>query len=55
MNKTPAENLIYISGLEKTYRETGENLTIFSGLNMTVKRGSKTLILGESGSGKKCG
>lgn len=52
MNKTPAENLIYINGLEKTYRETGENLTIFSDLNMTVKRGSKTLILGESGSGK---
>ncbi len=46
------QNLIVIRDLEKNYIETGTRLTVFSGLNMEVKRGSKTLILGESGSGK---
>lgn len=45
-------NLVKISGLEKTYSNGIETLTIFKDLNFEVEEGSKTVIVGKSGSGK---
>ncbi len=45
-------DLVKITGLEKTYSNGNENLTIFKDLNLNVKKGSKTVIVGQSGSGK---
>ncbi len=45
-------NLVKISGLEKTYTNGGETLTIFRNLNLDIQEGSKTVIVGQSGSGK---
>ena len=45
-------NIIEISNLEKTYKTDFECLTILKDLNLTVKEGSKVVIIGESGSGK---
>ncbi len=44
--------LINIEGLEKTYTDSMQSLTILHELDMQVKEGSKVIILGESGSGK---
>lgn len=52
MNDTAENNLIRIENLTKIYSGVGEKLTVFSDVNVNLKRGSKTVILGESGSGK---
>lgn len=44
--------LVSVSNLTKIYHTGREDLTILSGLNMSVKRGSKCVIVGKSGSGK---
>lgn len=45
-------NIIEISGLEKTYETDSEKLTILKDLDLTVQPGEKIVIVGESGSGK---
>lgn len=52
MNDTAENNLIRIENLTKIYSGAGEKLIVFSDVNVNLKRGSKTVILGESGSGK---
>lgn len=52
MNNAAENNLIRIENLTKIYSGAGEKLTVFSDVNVNLKRGSKTVILGESGSGK---
>ena len=52
MNDTAENDLIRIENLTKIYSGAGEKLTVFSDVNVNLKRGSKTVILGESGSGK---
>ena len=52
MNDTAENNLIRIENLTKIYSGAGEKLTVFSDVNVNLKRGSKSVILGESGSGK---
>lgn len=47
-----SNNIIKITGLEKTYMTDSENLTILKDLELTVKEGTKVVIVGESGSGK---
>ncbi len=44
--------LIKIEGLEKTYSDAIQSLTILHELDMTIASGSKVIILGESGCGK---
>ncbi|MBO5137697.1 MAG: ABC transporter ATP-binding protein [Spirochaetaceae bacterium] len=46
------ENIIEVSGLEKTFVSSSERLTIIKSLNMIVKPKTKVVIVGESGSGK---
>ncbi len=45
-------NIITIQGLEKTYTDSMQSLTILHDVDMTVEKGKKVIILGESGSGK---
>ena len=52
MNNAAENDLIRIENLTKIYSGAGEKLTVFSDVNVNLKRGSKTVILGESGSGK---
>lgn len=47
-----SDEIIRIENLEKTYETDIESLTIFRGVNLTVERGTKTVIVGQSGSGK---
>ena len=44
--------IVEIKGLEKTYSSGAESLTILKNLDFSVEEGSKTVIIGESGSGK---
>ncbi len=44
--------IVRIEGLEKTYKSSGESLTILKNLDMKVSRGTKCVIVGKSGSGK---
>lgn len=44
--------IVRIEGLEKTYKSSGESLTILKNLDMKVGRGTKCVIVGKSGSGK---
>ncbi len=44
--------IVSISNLEKTYTTDSESLTILKDLNVTIEKGSKTVIVGESGCGK---
>ena len=44
--------IIQIKDLEKTYFSDSEELTILKDLNLTVKKGTKVVIVGESGRGK---
>lgn len=46
------EIIVQVNNLEKTYKSTGESLTILKDLNMSVEKGSKCVIVGSSGSGK---
>ncbi len=47
-----SNELIKIEGLEKTYSDSIQSLTILHELDFTVSKGSKVILLGESGSGK---
>ncbi len=44
--------LITIEGLEKTYTDSMQSLTILHELDMVIEKGKKVIIVGESGSGK---
>lgn len=44
--------IIKISGVEKTYFSDGEKLTVLRNLDLVIKSGTKNVIVGESGSGK---
>lgn len=52
MKNDTKTKLIKISNLEKTYKTSSETLTILKNLNVEIEKGSKTVITGESGSGK---
>ena len=45
-------NIVSISGLEKTFVSASESLTVLSDLNLEIEEGKKIVIAGESGSGK---
>ncbi len=44
--------LIKIKGLERTFTDSMQSLTILHELDVTIQQGSKVILLGESGSGK---
>ncbi|MCC7175038.1 MAG: ABC transporter ATP-binding protein [Bryobacterales bacterium] len=49
----PAEDIaIRTASLSKRYRSGGEELVVFSGLGLEVRRGEMLAIVGESGAGK---
>jgi len=52
MNEMQNDELLTVSGLEKTYTTASETLTILKNLDMHVARGTKCVIIGRSGSGK---
>ena len=45
-------NIVEIKNLEKTYVTDSERLTILKNLDLTIREGSKNVIVGDSGSGK---
>ncbi len=45
-------SIVTISNLEKTYKTDSEELTILKDLSLSIEEGSKTVIVGQSGSGK---
>lgn len=45
-------NIIEIENLEKTYVSKGENLTVLKNLNLSIEKGKKVTIVGQSGNGK---
>ncbi len=45
-------NIIEISNLEKTYISKGETLTVLKNLFLQIERGTKNVIVGQSGNGK---
>ncbi len=47
-----SENVVKIEGLEKTFVTGGESLSILKGLDLTVGKGDRCVIVGKSGSGK---
>ena len=47
-----SENLLQIEGLEKTFHQAGETLTIFKNLNLAVEHGEMVALVGQSGAGK---
>lgn len=47
-----SNEIIRISGVEKTYVSDGERLTVLQGLDLVISEGTKNVIVGESGSGK---
>lgn len=49
----PADDIaLRASNLAKRYRSGGDELIVFAGLNLEVRRGERLAIIGESGSGK---
>lgn len=52
MSDSQTDEILTVSGLEKTYRTSSETLTILKNLDMHVVRGTKCVIVGRSGSGK---
>lgn len=44
--------IVKITGLEKTYVSDGEKLTVLRNLDLKIFEGTKNVIVGESGSGK---
>lgn len=44
--------IVKISGVEKTYVSDGEKLTVLRDLDLSIFEGTKNVIVGESGSGK---
>ena len=47
-----SENVVKIEGLEKTFVTGGESLSILKGLDLTVGKGDRCVIVGKSGCGK---
>lgn len=47
-----SETIVKIEGLEKTFVTGGETLSILKGLDLSVGRGDRCVIVGKSGSGK---
>ena len=43
---------IQIDNLEKTYQPASGPVTVFQGLNLTVRRGERVALVGASGAGK---
>ncbi|MBU2568634.1 MAG: ABC transporter ATP-binding protein [Gammaproteobacteria bacterium] len=52
MPPTSNETFIELNGLTKNYRESGQPVTIFDNLQLSVKHGELLVLLGRSGSGK---
>lgn len=46
------DEIIKIENLEKTYTTESESLTILKNLTLSIKKGTKVAIVGQSGSGK---
>lgn len=46
------DEIIKIENLEKTYKTESESLTILKNLTLSIKKGTKVAIVGQSGSGK---
>ena len=44
--------VVSVQGLEKTYRTDSETLTILKDVNLTIEKGRKVAVVGQSGSGK---
>jgi lipoprotein-releasing system ATP-binding protein len=44
--------LLRVEGLEKTFRQGGQNLTIFQNLNLALDKGEMVALVGPSGAGK---
>ena len=49
---TVSQIAIEIDGLEKTYQPASGPVTVFKGLNLTVRRGERVALVGPSGAGK---
>lgn len=49
---SPAPTVIRLQAVHKTYRAGGREQTVFSGLELEVRRGELVVLLGRSGSGK---
>ncbi|UTW55768.1 ABC transporter ATP-binding protein [Kordiimonas sp. SCSIO 12610] len=49
---TNTEDLFQLNGISKRFTKGRESITIFDGLNMTIKKGEFLAIMGPSGSGK---
>ena len=49
---TASRIAIEIEGLEKTYQPASGPVTVFKGLNLTVRRGERVALVGASGAGK---
>ncbi|MBQ0039162.1 MAG: ABC transporter ATP-binding protein [Treponema sp.] len=47
-----SEIVLELKNIEKTYRSSGETLTILKDLDLSLERGKKCVIVGKSGSGK---
>ena len=48
----PAENILHIENVFKTYKSAGKELTVLNNINLSVAGGSTVAITGPSGSGK---
>ena len=44
--------IVQIEGLEKNYVNQSETLRVLKGLSLTIKKGERVCITGESGNGK---
>ena len=51
-SEAPAEPIIQVQNLEKTYQTARGPLTLFRGLNLEVEAGELVAIVGQSGTGK---
>ena len=53
-NVTPLKNkaLLRVEGLEKTFKQGGQSLTILNNLSMSLDRGEMVALVGPSGAGK---